>query len=226
METALLKKKFSKFGSSIKKRLIIANDSYTNLEELVKKYKIQPIKGILFDLGLSTWHLKESGRGFSFQKNEPLDMRYDFQNPERAEKILNYRSAAEIEKILRDLGEEPFAEKIAKNIVQARSFKPIKKTFQLVEIIKNSVPGWYKRQQKNVATRTFQALRIAVNDELSSLEKTLPQALKILSKGGRLAVISFHSLEDRIVKNFFLSKESNELKNFDKKTSHTIKKRD
>ena len=209
----ILKKKFS--GKKFEKRLVLLNDSYVNLKELVKKNKFQKVRGILFDLGMSTWHLKESGRGFSFQRNETLDMRYSQNNPETAEKILNYRSLAEIEKILKDYGEESFARQISKNIVSFRSFKPIKTTFQLIEIIKRSVPGWYRSQKKHFATCTFQALRIAVNDELNNLERVLPQSLDVLNEGGRLVVISFHSLEDRIVKNFF--QNSSELKILTKK---------
>lgn len=208
----ILKKKFS--GRQFERRLILVNDSYVNLKELVKKSELKnkKLKGILFDLGMSTWHLKESGRGFSFQKNEPLDMRYDQNNPETAEKILNYRSSIEIEKILKEYGEERFAKNIARNIVTSRNLKPIRTTFQLVEIIKQSVPAFYRAQRRHFATRTFQALRIAVNDELNNLKKALEQSLEILSKKGRLVVISFHSLEDRIVKKFLLTKESSQLK--------------
>jgi 16S rRNA (cytosine1402-N4)-methyltransferase len=209
----ILKKDFSE--KEWQKRLILVNDSYLNLEEIVKKYKFPKADGILFDLGLSTWHLKESGRGFSFQKDEPLDMRYDPKEPETAEKILNYRSFAEIEKILREYGEEPFAEQIARNIVISRSLKPIQSTFQLVEILRKTLPSWYQRQKRHFATRTFQALRIAVNGELNNLEKVLPKTLNLLEKKGRLVVVSFHSLEDRIVKNFF--KQEKRLKILTKK---------
>lgn len=209
----LVKKEFSEkpYQAEIRERFILVNDSYINLKEIVKKYKFQPLKGILFDLGMSSWHLKESGRGFSFQKNEPLDMRYNQKNLETAERILNYRSFFEIEKILREYGEEEFSQKIAGNIVATRKLKPIRTTSQLVEIVKKSVPFWYRKQKRHFATFTFQALRIEVNDELNNLEKSLPQTLDVLAKGGRLVIISFHSLEDRIVKNFFLSKESYEL---------------
>jgi len=114
-----------------------------------------------------------------------------------------------MEKILREYGEERFAQKIAERIIEARKSKPIRTTFQLVEIIKKAVPFRYQHQKIHFATRTFQALRITVNDELNNLEKALPQALEILKPGGRLVVISFHSLEDRIVKNFF-KKDTNE----------------
>jgi len=202
----------------LKQRVILVNDSYTNLKEIVEREKFKNVSGILFDLGLSSWHLEESGRGFSFQKKEPLDMRYNPQNPLTAEKIVNYWSKPEIEKILRDCGEEKFALRIAETIINFRKIRPIETTSQLVEIIKKAVPTWYHSKKiprrkafgflrgKHFATRTFQALRITVNDELTNLEKALPQAIDILKPGGRIVVISFHSLEDRIVKNFFKKK--------------------
>jgi 16S rRNA (cytosine1402-N4)-methyltransferase len=190
----------------IKNRLILVNDSYVNLEEIVRRENFKRISGIFFDLGMSSWHLEESGRGFSFQKNEPLDMRYNPRNPLTAARIVNYYSSQEIEKILRDYGEERFAKKIAKEIVTIRKIKPIETTFQLVEIVKNATPSWYHHRRIHPATRTFQAIRIAVNDELNNLEKVLPQVIEILNPGGRLVVISFHSLEDRIIKNFLKEK--------------------
>jgi len=192
----------SKF--QIPKRSILTNDSYTNLKKIVEKYSFRPVQGILFDLGMSSWHLEESGRGFTFLKDEPLDMRYNPENDLTAEKIVNNYSQEKIEKILKEYGEERFAKRIAKRIIQARP-KKIKSTFQLVEIIKKAVPG--KRTKIHPATRTFQALRIAVNDELNNFKKALFQAVEVLEKGGRIVIISFHSLEDRIVKNFF--KDSN-----------------
>jgi len=179
------------------KRLVLINDSYINLKEIVKRYKFDPVQGILFDLGMSSWHLEESGRGFSFQRNEPLDMRFNPEiNPLTAQEIINHWPEKEIEKILKEYGEERFARRIARKIVENRKREPIKTTFQLVEILGG----------RHFARRTFQALRITVNDELENLKKALPQALEILEEGGRLAVISFHSLEDRIAKNFLKGK--------------------
>jgi len=183
------------------KRLILVNDSYINLKEIVKKYNFEPINGILFDLGLSSWHLEKSGRGFSFQREEPLDMRFhkEIENEKltiknlTAGEIVNRWPEKEIERILREYGEERFARRIARKIVEARKKKTIKSTGQLVEIIGG----------KRFSRKTFQALRIAVNDELENFKKVLPQALEVLDKKGRIVVISFHSLEDRIVKNFF-----------------------
>ena len=191
-------------------RLILVNDSYVNLKNIIEKYNFGPIKGILFDLGMSSWHLEESGRGFSFQKDEPLDMRYDESSKFKvqsskltAEEILNKWRGEELEKILREYGQERFAQGIAKKIIETRRIRPIKTTFQLVEIIKRATPSWYHHQRIHFATKTFQALRITVNNELENIKKGLEEALDVLGDGGRLVVISFHSLEDRIVKNFF-----------------------
>jgi len=199
-----------------KDRVVFACDNFVNLKEIVKREKFKNISGILFDLGMSSWHLEESGRGFSFLRNEPLDMRYNLENPLTAEKIVSYWSKSEIEKILREYGEERFAKKIAERFIESR-VKPIETTFQLIEIIKSVIPRKYQVGRLHPATRTFQALRIAVNDELNNLEKTLPQAINVLNRGGRLVVISFHSLEDRIVKNFYRSSTSINLKVLTKK---------
>jgi len=183
--------------------LILVCDNFANLTEIAKQNKFNKVNGILFDLGMSSWHLGESGRGFSFQKKEPLDMRYNLQNQLTAEKIVNFWSKFEIERILREYGEERFAKDIAQHIIEERKSRAIQTTNHLVEVIRKSVPRGYLNQHIHFATKTFQALRIAINDELNNIEKVLPQALQILEPGGRLVVISFHSLEDRIIKNFF-----------------------
>jgi len=193
--------------SEYKGRFIAANDNFANLKNIADKNNFKNISGILFDLGYSSWHLEESKRGFSFQKNESLDMRYSVQGDLSAEKIVNLWPREEIERILKEYGEEEFSKSIAKNIVKERKGKLLETTLDLVSVVEKSVPGWYRHQKIHFATKTFQALRIAVNDELSNIEKALPQALEILEKGGRMAVISFHSLEDRIVKNFLKNKE-------------------
>jgi len=189
--------------AKLKSSSTLVCDNFTNLKEIVKREKFREVSGILFDLGMSSWHLKESKRGFSFLRNGSLDMRYNSQNPSTTEKIVNCWSRFEIEKILREYGEERFAKKIAEKIIEARRLKPIKTTFQLVEIIRRGMQKKYLNQRIHFATRTFQALRIAVNDELNNLKKALPQAVEILKPEGRLVVISFHSLEDRIIKNFY-----------------------
>jgi len=186
----------------LKPRVVLVCDNFVNLAEIVKREHFNRVKGILLDLGYSSWHLEDSGRGFSFQKREPLDMRYSLQNQLTAEKIVNFWSKFEIEKILQEYGEEKFAREIAEKIIEERKARPIKTTSHLVEVVSRAVSKGYLRARIHFATKTFQALRIAVNDELNNLKAVLPQALQILEPAGTLAVISFHSLEDRIVKNF------------------------
>ena len=191
-----------------KDRVVLVNDSYTNLKEIVERNFFQPIKGVLLDLGMSSAQLEGTHKGFSFQIDQGLDMRYnDETNYLTAEKIVNEWPREKIEEILENYGEEKFAKRIAKNIVEQRKLGRIKTTFGLIEIIKDATPPAYWRGKIHYATRTFQALRIAVNDELENIKKVLPEAISVLAPEGRLAVISFHSLEDRIVKNF-LANES------------------
>ena len=187
----------------LKRRINVVCGNFSDLKEIVQREKFNSASGILIDLGISSWHLEGSGRGFSFMRNEPLDMRLDSENKLTAGKIVNYFSGADIEEILREFGEEKFARDIAEAIIQERKLKPIETTFQLVAVLRKALPARYQHQKLHFATKTFQALRIAVNGELGNLAIVLPQALEILKKNGRLAVISFHSLEDRIVKNFF-----------------------
>lgn len=186
-----------------KDRVLLANDSYTHIREIVERKNFGPINGVLLDLGMSSAQLEGTQKGFSFKMDQGLDMRYNDQVTSlTAEKIVNERSEKEIEKILEDYGEEKFAKKIAKAIVEQRKQGRIRTTFQLIEIIKEATPSSYWRGKIHYATRTFQALRIAVNDELENVKIILPEAVDLMAPGGRLAVISFHSLEDRIVKNF------------------------
>jgi len=189
-----IKKPTVRTQEKLKNNLILVCGNYANLKKIAEREKFRKVNGILFDLGMSSWNLEKSGRGFSFKRKEPLDMRYNIGNPLTAEKILNYWSKFEIEKILQEYGEERRAKKVAQMITEARKVKPFKNTFQLKGIIEKA---------KANPQKVFQALRIAVNDELENLKKALPQAVEILAKKGRLVVISFHSLEDRIIKNFF-----------------------
>ena len=189
--------------ADFKERLILVCENFANLGTIIRKYDFKPVSGVLFDLGLSSWHLEESGRGFSFLRNEPLDMRYNPANALTAEAIVNFCSLKEIEKILRLYGPERFSRRIAEEIVKSR---PLKTTVDLVMAVERATPSWYHRGRIHFATKTFQALRIAVNSELENLEKALPQALDIMESGGRLVVIAFHSLEDKIVKNFMRNK--------------------
>ncbi len=193
--------------SQFKDSTVLINDSYANLERIAEDNDFKNVQGVIFDLGMSSWHLEESGGGFSFAKDEPLDMRFSRQadddgRPTAAEMINKYREE-KLAEILKENGDERFAKRIAGAIVKARKEKPITTTFQLVEIVKNSTPFWYRRGRIHFATKTFQALRIAVNNELENIKSGISQAENILAAGGRLALISFHSLEDRIVKNFF-----------------------
>ncbi|MBI1984846.1 MAG: 16S rRNA (cytosine(1402)-N(4))-methyltransferase RsmH [Candidatus Wildermuthbacteria bacterium] len=198
-----LKRIQSDLSADFKKRTVFANDNFEHLREIAKREKFKRVQGILFDIGLSSDQLENSQRGFSFKKDEALDMRFNLQHGLDAKKILNFWSRQDIEKTLKEYGEEQFAPLIAKAIVQRRSEKAIIKTSDLVKIIEDATPKWYHRKKLHPATKTFQALRIAVNHELEALQEALPEARDILEKGGRVAVISFHSLEDRIVKNFF-----------------------
>lgn len=197
------------------KRLKLVVENFKNIENIAKKYS-HWYDGILFDLGMSSLQLKESGRGFSFQKDEPLLMTYE-KKPSgeylTAAKIVNTWPEPEIKKILQEFGEERYAGIIAKGIVQTRKKSRIISTKDLLRVIERVVPAAYRRSRIHPATRTFQALRIVVNDELSALESALSGAWHILQKNGRIVVISFHSLEDRIAKNFFreFQKENGEI---------------
>jgi len=178
--------------------------NYADFRDIIRKHNLDAPSGILFDLGFSSHQLEESGRGFSFLKSEPLDMRYDAKlNELTAEKIVNTWDGAAIEDILRRYGEERFANRIAEGIERARHLARIQSTTELVTVISRSVHPKYRHGRIHFATRTFQALRIAVNHELENLEKVLPIARDIIKTGGKIAIISFHSLEDRIVKEFF-----------------------
>ncbi|MDD3488094.1 MAG: 16S rRNA (cytosine(1402)-N(4))-methyltransferase RsmH [Candidatus Pacebacteria bacterium] len=188
---------------SVKNRLILINDSYIHLEKINKENDIGLIQGILFDLGMCSWHLESSGKGFSYQKDEPLDMRFDSKQDLTAAEIVNFWEIEEIEKILREFGEERYSQRIALAIKEARKKERIVSTQQLVDLLARTLPKNYDQKRIHFATRVFQALRIAVNNELENIRKGLEQAINILQTNGRIVVISFHSLEDRIVKNFF-----------------------
>ncbi len=180
-------------------RLILENLNFAQVGQAAGIGRLKKIDGVLFDLGMSSWHVDESAKGFSFSKNEPLDMRYDRENPLTAARIVNEWSAPDLEKIFCDYGEEKRARKIANDIAKARSQKPIETTAQLAAIIAR-IAGPQKVQS---GARVFQALRIAVNREFENIEQGLDQAFGIMVPGARMAVITFHSLEDRIVKNKF-----------------------
>ena len=193
-----------KYLETISNNFTLIHKNFSYLEEILSEYRLDYVDGILMDLGVSSPQFDEGYRGFSYRENARLDMRMDQDNPLTAYRIVNEYDIQDITNILRDYGEEKFAYSIAKNIVKAREIKPIETTFDLVEIIKKSKPMKELAKAGHPAKQTFQALRIAVNDELNVLEIALKKAIKALRPhGGRLAVITFHSLEDRIVKNIF-----------------------
>ena len=185
------------------KNIELVCENFANIETVAKKLGLKNIDGILFDLGFSSYHIEKSGRGFSFMRDEPLDMRYNQQHELTAKKIINEWPQDAIANLLREYGEERYAHRIATGIVTARRQKNIHTTAELVGVIRRNVPHAYLKGRLHFATRTFQALRIAVNHELENLTKALEGSLAVLFPGGRIAVISFHSLEDRAVKSFF-----------------------
>ena len=187
-----------------KKQVSLVHDSYLNIKQLAYDRRFYPADAILLDLGFSSVHIQDASRGFSFQHEGPLDMRYDQSQQLTANEIITTWSAADLERIFRQYGEERDAHKIAIAIVQERkNLGEVIPTTTLVEIIFSAVPKRNKHNNIHPATRVFQALRIAVNNELEELAESLPHALGTLKPGGRLAVISFHSMEDRIVKQTF-----------------------
>lgn len=180
----------------------IIPSNFVNLKEELNKRKVNHIDGIMFDLGVSSPQLDDASRGFSFHEDAKLDMRMDRNNKLSAYEVVNNYSYEDLYKIIRDYGEEKYASKIANAICKRRSIKPINTTLELSEIISNSVPFKYKRLS-HPARRTFQAIRIEVNKELSVLPKALNDAIDMLNVGGVIAVITFHSLEDKICKQIF-----------------------
>jgi 16S rRNA (cytosine1402-N4)-methyltransferase len=191
-------------------KLILEVESFRNLDTVMEKHGIEGVDRILLDLGLSSDELDASGRGFTFQRDEPLLMTMGDPDtyPFTAQTIVNDWEEEVIANIIFGYGEERFARRIARAIIAYRDKKKIETTHELAEIIKSSVPGFYRRGKIHPATRTFQALRIAVNEELNALKEGLEKGYEKLNAGGIMAVISFHSLEDRIVKQFYKDKSS------------------
>ena len=183
-------------------QLQLTKGNFKEIDVLSKANGIEDVAGVLLDIGVSSHHLDDAQRGFSFMREGPLDMRMDRDTTVKAGDLINVLTKGELNDLFIKLGEERFARGIADNIVRARQIKKIETTTELSDIIKKSVP-WSKKGI-NPATKVFQALRIAVNDELNVLIEALPKAVGVLGSGGRLVVISFHSLEDRIVKRSFL----------------------
>ncbi|WHQ36353.1 16S rRNA (cytosine(1402)-N(4))-methyltransferase RsmH [Spiroplasma sp. SV19] len=181
----------------------IIKNNFVNLAAELQLRQVKAVNGILYDLGVSSPQLDDDKRGFSYRYDSILDMRMNQDQVLTAQTVINTYSAMALAKVFQEYGEEPFAKVIAKNIVTARAEQTIETTFQLVTIIKKSLPQKVLRKAKHPAKRIFQALRIEVNQELSVLQASLEQAVKLLAVKGRLVVISFHSLEDRIVKKYF-----------------------
>ena len=178
--------------------------NYSRLPEFLTRLNMASVDGILLDLGMSQHQIENSGRGFSFNKDEPLDMRMDIRSELTAEKLVNSLSQAELHKLFKEYGEERWAKQIARHIVKIRQDQKIKSSKQLAQIIMGSIPAQAAFKQKiHPATRVFMALRIAVNRELERLETFLEYAVDLLNPGGRLCVLAFHSLEDRKVKQHF-----------------------
>lgn len=189
--------------AKFQERVHVAHSVFDHFEEVVKTFGYQQIDAALFDLGVSSMQLDEAERGFSYSQDAPLDMRMDQSQGITAEEIVNTWSHADLTRILRVYGEERFAPRIADFIIREREITPITNTSTLSALIKAAIPAAARRTGGNPSKRTFQALRIAVNNELEVIEKALPQALELLNVGGRLVVLSFQSLEDRIVKEIF-----------------------
>ena len=189
-------------------RLMVVHARFSELTTLAAYYpEFARVDGVLLDLGVSSPQLADAARGFSFSHDGPLDMRMDNSSGVALEEWLATASVAQIRDVIRDYGEERQASRIAQAIVNARTLQPITSTVRLAQLIQKSMHGWHRGLTKHPATRSFQAFRIFINGELDELKAVLPIGLKLLRAGGRMAVISFHSLEDRIVKRFFRSIE-------------------
>jgi len=194
--------RLDRFGS----RISLVHAVYDRIPEVLTELGIPSVQGILFDLGVSSMQLDESDRGFAYSVDAPLDMRMDSSTGLTAEEIVNTYSVSELARVLREYGEEKFAMRIARLIDRQRALAPITRSSQLVDIVREAIPAPARRTGGNPAKRTFQALRIEVNDELHVLERAIPAAMDSLAISGRIVVMSYQSLEDRIVKRVFASR--------------------
>ena len=181
-------------------KVTIVRSNYRNIKEVLSSLGIEKVDGIYLDLGVSSYQLDTAERGFTYRENAPLDMRMDQRNEKTAADIVNEYSEMELYRIIRDYGEDRFAKNIAKHIVKARQEKRIETTDELVEIIKAAIPARVRAEGGHPAKRTFQAIRIELNHELEVLDESIDTMVDLLNPGGRLSIITFHSLEDRIVK--------------------------
>ena len=182
-------------------RVTLVHSNFCEIAQVLKDLNIEGVDGILLDLGVSSPQLDDGSRGFSYMADAPLDMRMNSEDTMSAYDVVNTWSFEELKRILYDYGEERYAPRIASAICSRRETKPIETTLELVDVIRGAMPAAALREKQHPAKRSFQAIRIAVNDELGSVEKVMKDAIPCLNPGGRLAVITFHSLEDRIVKN-------------------------
>ena len=189
-------------------KVTIVRSNYSNIKEVLAQLEVERVDGIYLDLGVSSYQLDTASRGFTYREDAPLDMRMDQRNPLTAADIVNTYSEGELYRIIRDYGEDNFAKNIAKHIVRAREGSPIETTGQLAEIIKGAIPARVRAAGGHPAKRTFQAIRIECNRELDVLEQSIDTMIALLNPGGRLSIITFHSLEDRIVKNRFRLNEN------------------
>lgn len=189
-------------------RVEIVRDNYSSMRKILEDRSIDRVDGILLDLGVSSWQLDQGQRGFSYREDAPLDMRMDQRQDLTAADIVNDYSETDLFHVIRNYGEDPFAKNIAKHIVRARAEKPVETTGQLADIIKAAIPAKVRKGGGHPAKRTFQALRIEVNQELEVLKSSLEDMVDLLNDGGRICVITFHSLEDRIVKKTFRACEN------------------
>jgi 16S rRNA (cytosine1402-N4)-methyltransferase len=192
-------KKLSKYGDKLK----VCHGNFSQIKELLSDIGITQIDGVLLDLGVSSYQLDTPDRGFSYMNDGPLDMRMDKSSSKSAFTVVNEYDENDLTRIIRDFGEERYARRIAKAIVRARSDKNLETTHELVSVIRGAIPGGGQREAQHPAKRTFQAIRIEVNGELEIIENTIRDISSILNENGRIAIITFHSLEDRIVKNTF-----------------------
>ncbi|MBQ1407569.1 MAG: 16S rRNA (cytosine(1402)-N(4))-methyltransferase RsmH [Eubacterium sp.] len=192
----------------VKARVILEKSNYADIEQVLRKHDIPALDGALLDLGVSSFQLDNPERGFSYMHDAPLDMRMDSADGLTAADVVNTYSRDELTRIIKEYGEERWASRIASFIAENRRKKEIGTTFELVDIIKAAVPASARREGPHPAKRTFQAIRIEVNDELGGLERAVESFIKVLAPGGRLAIITFHSLEDRIVKKAFAKHEN------------------
>lgn len=191
--------------SNVMDRVQLVRDNFSNLKSILEDLEIKGFDGLLLDLGVSSHQLDEAERGFSYMHDAPLDMRMDNRNSLTAKEVVNHYSEADLEKVIKSYGEEKWAKRIAKFIVDFRKDEEIITTHQLVDIIKRAIPKGARIDGPHPAKRTFQAIRIEVNEELDIIKNTIEAAVEKLNPGGRVCIITFHSLEDRIVKNTFRS---------------------